>query len=78
MNAAGVSARLYAPTARQLLDQLPDIAEGIARRMSALERAPDLAALDSLIRDAAGLGPLLMRLRETLVAEAAAGGSPAR
>jgi hypothetical protein len=71
---ASVRARHSLPSHR-LLEQLPDIGNGLAQRLRALERAPDLALIDELIRDSAGLPPFLMRLREAMVQEAAAGGA---
>jgi hypothetical protein len=77
MTAAHTAAlrRLYGPTSRQLLDQLPDIGDGLQRRLLTAAGAPELELIDALIRDASGLGSLLMRLKETLLQEAGAGGS---
>lgn len=65
----------HSPDAREIFAQLPAIADGLQQRLRALERAPDAARLDDLIRDTAGLPVLLMRLKAALK-DQAAGGSP--
>ena len=70
MNAAArLQAALYAPTARQLTESLPAIADVVHERLETIAAAPTVTDVDALLRDLGGLTANLMRLRLALVRE---------
>lgn len=74
-DAARIYAALYAPASGELITHLPAIAEHLQGRFQALAAEPSLKEVDALIAAAAGLPPLLMKLRAALEREADIGGA---
>lgn len=56
----------YAPTSTELLRQLPEVADGLHARMHDLAQAPTPEQADQIVRDAAGLTTLAMKIATTL------------
>lgn len=75
MNAAArLQAVLYAPSAAQLMEPLPAIADVVHERLEALVQAPTIPDVDALLRDLGGLTASLMRLRLALDREGQSNG----
>lgn len=57
---------LYEPTSGELLQQIPDVADGLSARLHKLvqTRDPDLA--DAIVRDSSGLTALALRIATAL------------
>ena len=68
--AARLQAALYAPTAYDLTQPLPAIADVLMERLEAISAAPLVTDVDALLRELGGLTAILMRLRLALVREA--------
>lgn len=71
-DAAAAYAALYAPTAAKLLRQVPDVADGLHARLCTLATSPTPEQADQLVRDAAGLTTLMMKVGAALRREAGA------
>lgn len=66
-DAAALYAALYAPTAAELLQSLPDMADGLRAQLYALYAHPSIDGAEGLAANLSGAARAVLRLREALL-----------
>lgn len=71
---AALYAALYGPTAAELRQSLPGMAEGLHAQLDALYEHPSIEACERLAANLGGASRAVLRLREALMREAEGNG----